>query len=213
MSETLIANLALGRLGIGQAITSLSEQSNPARLCNRFYDHCRQELLRAFPWGFALRSEALAEVADQDFPGWAHVYQYPDDCLRIHAIGDESGLRYARTSTFCRELDSWPQVMRFPFQQALKNDNASRVLLSDIDAAYAFFTANVDNTGVFPPDFTSALADRLAIEIGGPLQGKAELIDRAEARYLRSLSVAAATAMNEQRDDVVAESPSISCRY
>jgi hypothetical protein len=50
------------------------------------------------------------------------------------------------------------------------------------------------------------------MEAGGPLQAKADLIDRAEGRYLRSLSTAAAQALNESRDDEKPESPSISCR-
>lgn len=211
-SSTDIANLALGRLGIGQAIASLSEQSNPARICARFYNQCRQEVLRAFPWGFALRAEALALVSGQTFPGWTYVYQYPDDCLRVHAVADSSGLRYARSSLFCRDQESWPPVMRHPWQQALKDDNASIVLISDVSSAYGFFTVDVENTAVFPPDFTSTLADRLAMEAGGPLQCKADLIDRAEGRYVRSLSGASATAMNEQRDDEKPDSPSISCR-
>lgn len=212
MSSTDIANLSLGRLGIGQAIASLSEQSNPARICARFYERCRKEVLRAFPWGFALRAEALALVAGQTFPGWTYVYQYPDDCLRVHAVADSSGLRYARASLFCREQETWPPVMRHPWQQALKDDNASIVLLSDVSSAYAFFTVDLENTAVFPPDFASTFADRLAMEVGGPLQCKADLIDRAEGRYVRSLSGSSAAAMNEQRDDEKPESPSISCR-
>lgn len=211
-SSTDIARLALGRLGIGQSIASIDDQVNPAILCKRFYDQCRQELLRAFPWGFALRYEPLAQVADQTFPGWSYVYQYPDDCLRVHAVADSSGLRYARTALFCSRNETWPPVMRHPWQQALKNDNASIVLISDVSSAYAFFTADLENTAVFPPDFVSTLADRLAMEVGGPLQCKADLIDRAEGRYVRSLSTASAAAMNEQRDDEKPESPSIACR-
>lgn len=212
-SSTDIGNLALGRLGIGQAIASLSEQSNPARLCNRFYNQCRQEVLRAFPWGFALRYEALAEVSGQTFPGWSYVYQYPDDCLMVRAVGDSAGIRYARSIVFCREQHEWPPMLRYPWQQALKDDNASIVLLSDVGSAYGFFTVDLENTAVFPPDFVSAFADRLAMEVGGPLQCKADLIDRAEGRYLRSLSTASAQAFNESRDDEKPDSPSIACRY
>lgn len=212
MDKTGIFNLTLGRLGVGQAVASPTEASNPARICNRFYDQCRQEVLRAFPWGFALRAQALALVAGQTFPGWTYVYQYPDDCLMVRAVGDISGIRYARPQVFCIDQSLWPPVFRSPWQQALKDDFASIVLLSDVQSAYAFFTIDLENTGVFPPDFASALADRLAMEAGGPLQVKADLIDRAEGRYLRSLSTAAAQALNESKDDEKPDSPSITCR-
>jgi hypothetical protein len=212
MSDRLIANLALGRLGIGQAIAALSDQVNPAKVCSRFFDQCRQEVLRAFPWGIALRAQALAIVADQTFPGWAYAYQYPSNCLMVRAVGDETGLRYARSSVFCQDQGDWPAVMRLPFQIALKDDDASSVILSDVRSAFAFFTVDVTNTAVFPPDLRSAFADRLAMEAGGPLTVKADLIDRCEQRYWRTLSTAAAQAMNESKDDERAESPSISCR-
>jgi hypothetical protein len=159
-----------------------------------------------------LRAQPLAIVADQTFPGWQYVYQYPANCLMVRAVGDITGLRYANSTTFCRERDDWPVVLRQPFQQALKDDNASIVLLSDVSTAYAYFTVDLENTGVFPPDFVSALADRLAMEAGGPLQVKADLIDRAEGRYLRSLATASAKAFNESKDDEKPDSPSISCR-
>lgn len=212
MDKTGIFNLTLGRLQVGQAVASPSDQTNQARLCNRFYDQCRQEVLRAFPWGLALRAEALALVADQTFPGWQYVYQYPDDCLRVFAVGDISGIRYARTQVLCGDQETWPPMLRYPWQQALKDDNASRVLLSDVPTAYAFFTVDVENTGVFPADLSSTIAWRLAMEVGGPLQAKLDLVDRAEQKYLFSVSNAAAAAMNEQRDDERPESPSISCR-
>lgn len=212
MSDTAIANLALGRLGVGQAIASLSEQSTPARLCNRFFDQCRKEVLRAFPWGFALRAQALAVVSGQTFPGWTYVYQYPQNCVMVRAIGDSAGLRFARTATFCQDQQDWPPVLRQPWQQALKDDNASIVLLSDVQSAYAFLTVDVTNTAVFPVDFTSTLADRLAMEVGGPLQVKADLVNNAQSRYAWSLSQATAQALNESKDDEKPESPSISCR-
>lgn len=214
MDSTAAANLALGRVGVGQAIAALTENSVPAKTCNRFFEYCRQEVLRAHPWGFALRAEPLALVADQTFPGWGYVYQYPSNCLMVRAVGDESGLRVVRDAFISCDSnrDTILQQYKVPYQIALKDDGASQIIVTDIETAWAFFTVDVPNPGAWPVDFGGVFAWRLAMEIGGPLSAKRELVDAAEQRYVSWMSHAAAASMNEQRDDVRAESPSISCR-
>jgi fermentation-respiration switch protein FrsA (DUF1100 family) len=214
VDDTGAANLALGRVGVGQAIAALTEQSVPAKTCNRFFAQCRQEVLRAHPWGFSLRAVPLALVAGQTFPGWAYVYAYPSNCLMVRAVGDESGLRAIRDAFLCCDGDRWPMLQQYraPWQVALKDDGASQVLLTDVADAWAFFTVDVTNPGAWPVDFGSVFAWRLAMEIGGPLQAKAELVTSAEQRYMAWFSQATAQSMNEQRDDARAESPSIICR-
>lgn len=215
MDSTSAANLALGRIGVGQAIAALTEQSVTAKTCNRFFEQCRQEVLRAHPWGFALRAEPLALVANQTFPGWSYVYQYPDECLMVRAVADENGLRVIRDAFLSCDCDrdSTLQALKTPYQVALKDDGASQIILSDLTDAWAFFTVDVSNTGAWPADFGSVFAWRLAMEIGGPLSGQRELVAAAEQRYLAWMSQAAAANMNEQKDDARAESPSITCRY
>jgi len=214
VDQTGLYNLALGRIGVGQAVASPTENSVPARTCNRFYEQCRQEVLRAFPWGFALRAEPIALVADQTFPGWNYVYQYPDDCLMVRAIGDESGIRITRSLFLMNDRDCWNNLQRTrqPFQTALKDDGASQVLLTDVQDAWAFFTIDVENTGAWPVDFGGVLAWRLGMEIGGPLQAKRDMVDACEQRYVSWFSAATAASLNEGKDDARPESPSITCR-
>lgn len=215
MDQTGVYNTTLGRLGIGQAVASPTENSVPAKTCNRFYEQCRQEVLRAFPWGFALRAEPLARVADQTFPGWGYVYQYPNGCLNMRAVGDQYGLRVLRDLTLAQDPSQWTQFqqVRQPWQLGLKDDGASQIILTDVVDAWAFYTKDVTNTGAWAVDFASVLSWRLGMEAGGPLQAKQEMIDRCEQRYAAWFSRATATAMNEQRDDEKAESQSITCRY
>lgn len=214
MSSTDIANLALGRLGVGRAIASLSEQSSAAVICNRFYEQCRKEVLRAHPWGFSMAAVDLVEVSAQTFPGWTYVYQYPTRCLMVRYVGDEGGLRLAQTALTSCNWREWSELQRrfMPFQVALKSDGASRVLLSDVPDAKAFYTYDVTNTGVFPDDFSSLFAWRLAMEAGGPLQADPNLVARARSEFLFWGSHATAQDMNERRDDDKPESPSIACR-
>jgi hypothetical protein len=213
VSETAIANLALGRLGVGQAIASIDDLITPAKVCKRFYDTCRREVLRAFPWPFAYQAVALGLVSGQTFPGWSYVYAKPANCLTVRAIGDSSGLRFARSFNWCWDQSQWPAALRQPFQIALKDDGASSIIVTDVQSAYAFLTADVTNAGVFTPDFDSILAWRLAMEAGGPLTVKADLVERAKQEYLYWKSHATASALNESQDDERPESPSISVRY
>lgn len=214
MDDTGAANLALGRIGVGQAIAALTENSVPAKTCNRFFEYCRQEVLRAHPWGFSLRAEPLALVAGQTFPGYGYVYQYPNSCLMMRAVGDENGLRILRDAFACNDPCALTtlRTYRMPYQIALKDDGASQVILSDVANAWGFFTRDVPNTGAWPIDFGGVFAWRLGMEIGGPLSAKRDLVDAAEQRYLAWMSQAAANNMNEQKDDARAESPSITCR-
>jgi hypothetical protein len=214
VSDTDIANIALGRLQVGQAIASLSEQSTPGRLCNRFYNQCRREVLQAFPWSHASYAVALAAEADQTYPGWTYVYTYPQNVLRMHGVSDSSGLRNMMTYVRAGSWAEYEQLLRYqmPFNLALRTDGAARVILSDMPSAYAFGTYDVTNTNVFPPDFISVLAWRLAMEVGGPLKCRADLVSNARNEYLFWKSHASARDLNESRDDTVPESPSISCR-
>lgn len=215
MSDTEIANLALGRLAVGQPIGSLSETSQTARVCARFYEQCRREVLRAYPWGFASTAQYIAEV-EQTFPGWSYVYQYPNKALMVWSVADESGIRQWCNYSSCRDQYSqllFADVMRrCPFKIALGTDKTSTVILSDVENAWAYYTYDVTSTALFPPDFTSALAWRLAMEVGGPLRADAGLVSNASNQYFIALSRAAAQTMNEQLDDVLPDSPSIACR-
>lgn len=134
----------------------------------------------------------------------------------VRCVADESGTRLVNQFVLQGNWDRFNSLSlahgRQPWQVALKDDNASQVLLSDVPNAWAFFTADLDNAGVFSADLSSAIAWRLAIEAGPSLQADAAMIDRAERGYAFSISQASAQSFNESRDDVPPDSPSISCR-
>src|SRR4051812_32897245 len=86
-----ICNMALGHLAVGKAIGALTEASQEARACLRFYEQARDEVLRDFPWPFATTVEALALVAVQPTTEWGYSYRYPLNCLALRRI--PSGVR------------------------------------------------------------------------------------------------------------------------
>jgi len=60
-SDVEICNSALQKIG-AETITTLSDNTRRAALCNRQYDKVRKKLLRAHPWNFAIRRAALVPV-------------------------------------------------------------------------------------------------------------------------------------------------------
>ena len=59
MTETEIANLALSHIG-GKALTDLNtDTSAQAVSCRKWFDQCRNEVLAAHPWNFAVKRSRL----------------------------------------------------------------------------------------------------------------------------------------------------------
>ena len=188
-SVTDICNMALMRCGSSAAISSLTEKSQEANLCNAFYAQCRDYVLRDFPWGFAQRQVALAELAAtageaNGFPfGWLYKYSYPSDCLMLHGI--YSGLRNPRTD------------QRIP--HAVMSDGAATAIYTDQEGATATYTTKVTDTTLFDPMFISALAFLLATEIDLPLTVNPRVLEQLRAGYQQAVREAATRNMNESQ--------------
>lgn len=74
-----ICNEALAESGQDTTISSLSENSNLAELCNRLWDSTVEEAYSDYPWAFrTVRCTAALQTVDT-----VNVYAYPDHCLRI----------------------------------------------------------------------------------------------------------------------------------
>jgi hypothetical protein len=83
-TSTDIANLALAHCGISNPIANVStEKSVEAMMCRSFFDIARQDVIREFPWSFALKQVAPSLIANQPTSEWLYAYQYPSDALRM----------------------------------------------------------------------------------------------------------------------------------
>ena len=94
-SSAVIANLALGHLGVRGRITTLSSDvTSEGVICNTFYARALSETLRAAPWHCARRFADLTLISTlSDGTGWStlrewtYSYLVPEDCLqplRLH---------------------------------------------------------------------------------------------------------------------------------
>ena len=88
-----LCNKALDKLGQG-AITSLSDNTKSARVCDRSWPLVRDQVLRDHPWNFAVKRSVLA--ASETAPAWGFSAQFPlpADCLRLIEVRDLSTGEY-----------------------------------------------------------------------------------------------------------------------
>lgn len=137
ITETSICNSALLKLGADR-ITSLSEGSKQAKLCNEQYAKMRDEVLTQHPWNFALKRAAIA--ADVSAPEWGYAYKYslPADCLRVH------------------RMESPDMEYKVEGRYVLTDEGAPLNIL---------YIAQITDTAQFTPLFAEAVSCRLAADI------------------------------------------------
>lgn len=155
MTNTDICNLALAFIGQGR-IDSIDEKIESARQCKLHYDHVRQYMLQMHRWGFADKYMKLASL-DTTTPGWKYTYIYPKDCLAIKQIYNSEG-----AAVKDGEYNEYAMGTM---------DTSTRVIVSNIENAYADYTMDIENADMFSPDFTEALSRGLAAVLAFPLTG------------------------------------------
>lgn len=142
IDEVQICNMALGKLGEREIISSLDdEESETARTCKLHYEHIRNTLLESHVWNFAMSRAVLSRNAESPEFQFAYSFQLPANCLRVVELY-QSGSDYAIES---------------------KN------LLVDDDTASIIFISKETNPTKFSALFVDAFATRLAAEMADQL--------------------------------------------
>lgn len=81
-TEVSICSNALILIG-EEEITSLSEETREAQLCNALYGTTRDTLLQSHPWRFSLGQASLARLSATPEYDYKYAYQLPADMLRL----------------------------------------------------------------------------------------------------------------------------------
>lgn len=182
-SEVEICNSALIKLG-DDTITSLTDDSKRARLCNAQFARLRDEVLRAHPWNFAIRRASLAKLSQAPAFEFAAAFQLPEDpyCLRVLLLFDGSAAQGISRHRWKIE---------------------GRTLLSDENSAKIIYIARVIDPNQFDAMFAEALALRLANELAYSLTNNATLVQTHYDLYRHALQQARATDASEGVPDFV----------
>ena len=152
-----ICNLAL-QVVESRSIESFGENSQSAKQCNIAYDLMRQSLLQEHNWTFAIKRLQLAEeLPELAFPGGIFRYRFPVDFIRL--LGPD-GVRNFSDRDWKREGQDILTSFGPPF-----------------DLRYV---SDFEDANRFDPLFKTALAYRVAMQIGPVLnQSSKKLADAA----------------------------------
>lgn len=161
-SSTDVCNLALRKLR-EQPIASLTQDSEPARLCNQFYDDAVDYLLARHPHNFAMTRQRLGRKAAAPAFGWPYAYTLPTDpyCLRAYGLWRGGGFR-----------DDWVVEGR-------------DLLTSHDDDCHLLYVARVTDVASYPPTFVNALSSFLARQLAYPLNRDRNHAEQLTKRFER----------------------------
>jgi hypothetical protein len=167
-TEVSICSNALRRLG-DDPITSLTDDTERARLCNAFYIPSRDQVLRSHPWNFAITRATLAKLSDT--PAYEYSYQYalPNDpyCLRV------------------LEMEYKDYIFKIEHYAS-----QGRVLLTNESTAKILYIARVTDTAQFDSMFVDVLTAKLAVDLAYPVTNSVKLQDQMQRLFQQKLSEA-----------------------
>lgn len=91
-----ICSDALIMLG-ASPLSSFSEGTDAAQICDRLYDDLRDMVLNSYPWSFSFKKSQLARSVDTPANEWKYQYPLPSDLIgsgvRALFISGEAGVR------------------------------------------------------------------------------------------------------------------------
>ena len=196
-SVVAICNFALSHVGDSKGIVLITEATTPARACNQWYEQCRDEVLRAFPWPFATMpgsTLALVETLTATTDEWSYSYAYPADALAVVRLPWGSS-RNPTTATRTK-------------YSIVRKSTGGRLLYTDQDAATISYIVKITDVGEFPPDFVAALSYLLASRICATVtsENRKENTVFLLQMYEKTLGKAMMAAANEVSPDVEPDS-------
>ncbi len=183
-TEVSICSNALRRLG-DDPITSLTDDTERARLCNSFYEDSRDAVLRSHPWNFAITRASLAKLSTAPAYGFANQFALPTNpyCLRV------LGMEYE--------------------DYIFKVENVAthgRVLLTDESTANIIYVARITDTVLFDPMFVDVLTQKLAVDLAYPVTNSTTLQTQMQKVFEKKLSEARSIDGQEGfQDDLVSD--------
>jgi len=166
-----ICNESLDLLGAA-TITSLTQNSKEARLCNRNFELVRDAVLRAHPWNVAVTRASLPQDAATPPFGFLYQYTLPTQpyCLRVLSFWD---------SNVNNEQAAYDSNVMYKIE--------GRKILSNENACNIIYIGRVEDTEQYDSLLSSAMAHRLGAEIAYAVTGSSTIAQTMNALYEQRL--------------------------
>ena len=192
-----ICNEAMDLLGAA-TITSLTENSKEARLCNRRYETVRDHVLRAHPWNCAITRKTLAKDTDAPAFGFNSQFTLPTDpyCLRVLSFWN---------SNVDNELAAYDSNVMFKVE--------GRKVLTNESTCKITYIARLTDSEQFDTLLSSAIAHRLAGETAYAITGSNNLSQGILALYESRLKEARTMDAMEGHPDQIQADDFLNVRY
>lgn len=165
-SKIDIFNMALNHLSVSAPIaTNSMNKDSRAIILNNFYETARDEVLKAFDWGFANAYKDLTlSTETSPNPKYPYVYDCPNDCISARAIidtikGDE------------RKFE--------PFS----NSQGEKCFMAEVECARLRYTRRVEKEDLFEPEFVMVLSYYLAALAGETITGQQKKAESCMQKY------------------------------
>ena len=149
-----IANIALTMLG-EEPITSVDDDSKPARAIKLNYSIARDAALEAYEWSFAVRQFKPNKLVDPPLWMYEYAYEIPSDILRVLAV------ERTPVSQPVRQLDAEDSRLR----RSVDHEVQGRKILTSWDPIYCTGIGRIEEEGLFSNLFCHAFAAKLAMLI------------------------------------------------
>ena len=185
-----ICNEAMDLLGAA-TITSLTENSKEARLCNRRYETVRDHVLRAHPCNCAITRKALAKDSEAPAFGFKNQFTLPTDpyCLRVISLWN---------ALVDNEVSAYDSQIMYKIE--------GRKIITDADSCKITYIARVTDSEQFDTLLSSTIAHRLAAETAYAITGSNGVSQAMMALYDQRLKEARGMdAMEGYPDRVIAD--------
>lgn len=165
-SKVGIFNMALNHLGVTAPISTESfDKDTRAIILNNFYESARDEVLKAFDWGFANAYKDLTLTCETSpNPKLPYVYDCPNDCISARAIID----------TIKGEEKKF---------EIYSNSLGEKSILADIEEAKLRYTRRVEKEVLFESEFVITLSYYLAALTGETITGQQRKAESCMQKY------------------------------
>jgi hypothetical protein len=150
VTDIEICNMALGFCG-KDGIAAFEDDSTEARACKAFYAGIRDKVLEDRIWSFAKEQYILAPVAGAPLFGFTKKFQLPGEVVRVHRADDGSG--------------DYRMIWDLP----------GRHILTDAEQVFITAVKKIEDTSLFSPGFSLAVALRLAYTLAVPMTENRQL--------------------------------------